>query len=178
MTECSETLFPFEAHFSRQMVAQFEGSWPLEGLPTAGADRVPHGRDAGATDLQAGCGLGRPERSRAPAAGSASRCVGRKARSRRPPGREEDPEPVGITPAGSPAAERDPGRLQRSTCCFTTDTGSLPDAPQRPSELSQYDDLLLPFPPKDVGVRVRALSLAGFQVTNIGRFWVTAEVAN
>ena len=28
MTECSETLFPFEAHFSRQVVAQFEGSWP------------------------------------------------------------------------------------------------------------------------------------------------------
>ena len=27
MTECSETLFPFEAHFSRQLVAQFEGSW-------------------------------------------------------------------------------------------------------------------------------------------------------
>ena len=26
MTECSETLFPFEAHFSRQVVAQFEGS--------------------------------------------------------------------------------------------------------------------------------------------------------
>jgi hypothetical protein len=27
MTECSETLFPFEAHFSRQVVTQFEGSW-------------------------------------------------------------------------------------------------------------------------------------------------------
>jgi hypothetical protein len=27
MSECSETLFPFEAHFSRQVVAQFEGSW-------------------------------------------------------------------------------------------------------------------------------------------------------
>jgi hypothetical protein len=27
MTECSEILFPFEAHFSRQVVAQFEGSW-------------------------------------------------------------------------------------------------------------------------------------------------------
>jgi len=27
MTECGETLFPFEAHFSRQVVAQFEGSW-------------------------------------------------------------------------------------------------------------------------------------------------------
>jgi hypothetical protein len=27
MTECSETLFPFEAHFSRHVVAQFEGSW-------------------------------------------------------------------------------------------------------------------------------------------------------
>jgi len=27
MTECNQTLFPFEAHFSRQVVAQFEGSW-------------------------------------------------------------------------------------------------------------------------------------------------------
>jgi hypothetical protein len=27
MTECNETLFRFEAHFSRQVVAQFEGSW-------------------------------------------------------------------------------------------------------------------------------------------------------
>ena len=25
MTECSETLFPFEAHFSRRVVAQFTG---------------------------------------------------------------------------------------------------------------------------------------------------------
>jgi hypothetical protein len=27
MTQCSETLFPFEAHFSRQVVAQFAGDW-------------------------------------------------------------------------------------------------------------------------------------------------------
>jgi len=27
MTECSETLFPFEAHFSRRVVAQFAGDW-------------------------------------------------------------------------------------------------------------------------------------------------------
>ncbi len=27
MTECSQSQFPFEAHFSRQVVAQFEGSW-------------------------------------------------------------------------------------------------------------------------------------------------------
>jgi Transposase DDE domain group 1 len=27
MTECSETLFPFEAHFSRQVVAEFTGDW-------------------------------------------------------------------------------------------------------------------------------------------------------
>jgi hypothetical protein len=27
MTQCSETLFPFEAHFSRQVVAQFTGDW-------------------------------------------------------------------------------------------------------------------------------------------------------
>ena len=27
MTECNQTFFPFEAHFSRQVVAQFEGRW-------------------------------------------------------------------------------------------------------------------------------------------------------
>jgi hypothetical protein len=27
MTECSETLFLFESRFSRQVVAEFEGSW-------------------------------------------------------------------------------------------------------------------------------------------------------
>ena len=27
MTECNQSLFPFEAHFSRQVVAEFEGSW-------------------------------------------------------------------------------------------------------------------------------------------------------
>ena len=27
MTECNQTFFPFEVHFSRQVVAQFEGSW-------------------------------------------------------------------------------------------------------------------------------------------------------
>ena len=27
MTQCSETLFPFEAHFSRQVVARFAGDW-------------------------------------------------------------------------------------------------------------------------------------------------------
>src|SRR5258707_7605688 len=27
MTECSETLFPFEAHFSRRVVAEFAGDW-------------------------------------------------------------------------------------------------------------------------------------------------------
>jgi hypothetical protein len=27
MTACSKTPFPFEAHFSRHVVARFEGSW-------------------------------------------------------------------------------------------------------------------------------------------------------
>jgi hypothetical protein len=27
MTECNQIFFPFEAHFSRQVLAQFEGSW-------------------------------------------------------------------------------------------------------------------------------------------------------
>jgi hypothetical protein len=27
MTECNQTLFPFEAHFSRRVVAQFAGDW-------------------------------------------------------------------------------------------------------------------------------------------------------
>ena len=83
MTECSETLFPFEAHFSRQVVAQFEGSWltsdggslllrqadrkigllrqvagtQLHRLSTARADRASSGRDAGATDLWVSSGL-------------------------------------------------------------------------------------------------------------------------
>ena len=104
MTECSETLFPFEAHFSRQVVAQFEGSWLtteggslllrqadrkirlaaargalLHRLPTTGAHRASLGRDAGATHLRASAGLRRPERSRAAAAGSAVGGVSREA---------------------------------------------------------------------------------------------------
>jgi len=41
MTECSETLFPFEARFSRQVVAEFEGSW----LTTEGGALLLHQAD-------------------------------------------------------------------------------------------------------------------------------------
>ncbi len=38
MTECGETLFPFEAHFPRQVVAQFDGgrqAWVWQQRPIA-----------------------------------------------------------------------------------------------------------------------------------------------
>jgi len=71
MTECSETLFPFEAHFSRQVVAQFEGSWlTTEGgsLLLRQADRkidlLRRAARCCATHLRAGAWLRRSERSR------------------------------------------------------------------------------------------------------------------
>ena len=45
---------------------------------------------------------------------------------------------------------RDPGRLQVSACCFSTHTSGLLDAPQRPSELPQCDDLLFLFFAQDI----------------------------
>src|SRR6266850_6126841 len=105
MTECSETLFPFEAHFSRQVVAQFEGSW----LTTEGGslllrqadrkigllrrvarcfteyrqpERIEHRLEEMLPQRIYGLArLRRSERSRAAAAGSAAGSVSRKARS-------------------------------------------------------------------------------------------------
>ena len=80
---------------------------------------------------------------------------------------------------------RHAGRLQVGAGCFSTHTIGLLDAPQRPSELPQCDDLLLFFFAQDIahaeGAYMRSLRsqcpglllLAGFQVTFIGRFWVT-----
>ena len=41
MTECSETLFPFEAHFSRRVVAEFSG----ERLTTEGGSLLLRAAD-------------------------------------------------------------------------------------------------------------------------------------
>jgi hypothetical protein len=62
----------------------------------------------------------------------------------------------------------------------------LLDLPQRPSELPQCDDLLFLFFAQDIAHAEGAyrgsdrsqcpgLSLAGFQVSLIGRFWLTPE---
>ena len=80
---------------------------------------------------------------------------------------------------------RDPGRSQISRRRFPTDAGALLNAPQRPSQPPQRDDLLFLFFVQDIAhidggyrprVRVNVLdcglSLAGFQVTTYGRFWV------
>ena len=82
---------------------------------------------------------------------------------------------------------RDPGRFQIGACRFPTHTGGLLDAPQRPAQPSQRDDLLFLLFAQDIAhgdggyslssrsMSRALLSLAGFQVTLIGRFWVTAE---
>ena len=79
----------------------------------------------------------------------------------------------------------DSGGLQISCRGFAAHTGGLLDAPQRPAQPSQCDDLLFLFFAQDIahvdgayslaGINVLNvyLSLAGFQVTIIGRFWVT-----
>jgi len=63
----------------------------------------------------------------------------------------------------------------------------LLDPPQRPAQLSQCDDLLFLIVAQDIAHALEPnwlvafnvpnayLSLAGFEVTFIGRFWVTAE---
>jgi len=53
MTECSESLFPFEAHFSRQVVAQFEESW----LATEGGSLLSE-RSEDLTEEAGGSGAG------------------------------------------------------------------------------------------------------------------------
>ena len=92
--------------------------------------------------------------------------------------------------SSSPCPRRphsDPCRLQVRTGCLATHPGLLLDAPQRPSQSPRataccfflrsrrcsYRRRLQCLAPESTS---RALfSLAGFQVTLIGRFWVTAE---
>ena len=82
----------------------------------------------------------------------------------------------------------DPGRFQIGAGGLPTHPGLLLDAPQWPSEPSQGNHLLFFRFAQDVAhidegyralrriQRPRAsFSLAGFQVTFIGRFWVTPE---
>ena len=82
----------------------------------------------------------------------------------------------------------DPGRFQIGTGGLPTHPGLLLDAPQGPSQSSQGYHLLFFRFAQDVAhtdegycalrqnQRPRALlSLAGFEVTLIGRFWVTPE---
>jgi len=71
-------------------------------------------------------------------------------------------------------------------CRFSAHTRSLLDAPKRPAELSERDYLLFLFFIQDIAhadgayppvgmSRTLALSLAGFQLIIIGRFWVITE---
>src|SRR5215510_9731421 len=70
----------------------------LHRLPAARTDRAPSRRDAGATNLRAGVGLRRPERSRATTARSAPGGIGWEARSLGTPGRQKHAEPAGTDP--------------------------------------------------------------------------------
>ena len=100
---------------------------------------------------------------------------------------------AGFAGAGcAPAARRPDGdarRLQISGRRLPANAGLLLDSPQRPAQPAQRDDLLFLFFVQDIahidgGYSSRLdqcpdslLSLAGFQVTTIGRFWVTTEVS-
>jgi hypothetical protein len=87
-----------------------------------------------------------------------------------------------------PAAYGNPRGLQISGSRFPADAGRLLNRrsaqPSRPSAItccffSSFKTLLTltePIPPLEFNV-LTAFSLAGFQVTTIGRFWVTAEGA-
>src|SRR5271165_4918514 len=80
-----------------------------------------------------------------------------------------------------------PSRFQVCTGGFATDPGRLLDPPQRPSQSPQSYDLLFLLFLQDIGhahgaykpppasMSQTLLSLAGFQVILIGRFWVIAE---
>ena len=81
----------------------------------------------------------------------------------------------------------DSSRFQVRAGGFATDSGRLLDAPQRPTQPSQSQDLLFLLFVQDiahahggyksprVSMSQTSLSLAGFQVILIGRFWVIAE---
>ena len=84
-------------------------------------------------------------------------------------------------------SHRDPGCFQVCARRFPAHTRGLLDAPQGPSEPPQCDDLLFLLFAQDIAHADGAYkasrrsqcpglySLAGFQVTLIGRFWVTPE---
>src|SRR5262249_7650795 len=85
----------------------------------------------------------------------------------------------------------DPCCLEVVSCGFSSHTGSLLDPSQRPSEPSQCKDLLSFFVAQNVahasgGYRLsarcqrpwRLFSMAGFDVTTYGRFWVTREASS
>src|SRR5215472_7687720 len=87
-------------------------------------------------------------------------------------------------------AEADPGAAQVRGRRFPPHAGGPLDAPQRPSQPPQRNDLLFGFFAQDIthivgGYRPRArvnvlnegLSLAGFQVIMYGRFWVITEAS-
>jgi hypothetical protein len=91
--------------------------------------------------------------------------------------------------AGRP--QGDPGSLQVGGRRFAPNTGVPLDAPQRPAQPPQSEDLLFLFFGQDVthiaegigprvGINVldSGLSLAGFQVIIDGRFWVFTEAAS
>ena len=94
------------------------------------------------------------------------------------------------SPAPTPGRPNgDSGRSQIRTGRLTTHAGGLFDPTQRPSKPPQCNNLLSLFCAQDIAhadgacfgfpsvsmSRAYLCSLAGFQVTTIGRFWVTAE---
>jgi len=79
-----------------------------------------------------------------------------------------------------------PAAFNISGCGLPANPGGLFNPTKRPAKLAQRDDLLLLFFAQDIAQGDRgyssrlsnvliAFSLAGFQVTTIGRLWVTAE---
>ena len=93
-------------------------------------------------------------------------------------------------PPAARRADRDPGGLEIGARRLAPDARRLFDAAQRPAQPPQSENLLLLVVPQDVGhpgggpqvppPRQRpgapTTSLAGFQVSTTGRFWVSTEV--
>jgi hypothetical protein len=92
-------------------------------------------------------------------------------------------------PAPTREADGDPGRLQVRTGRLTSDARRRLNAAERPAEPAQRQDLLLRVVAQDIGhvggettaspppstSWGAATSLAGFQVSTTGRFWVSTE---
>src|SRR5215207_3456956 len=84
--------------------------------------------------------------------------------------------------------DRDSRSLQVDPGRFAPDSGFLLNAPQRPAEPAEGDHLLLFFVAQDIASAERGypsaresmsypdFPLAGFEVSPIGRFWVSPEV--